>query len=135
MPEVKSTTFRAGRRRQRRVSLFPGYVFIEFENQPARWRAVNGTLGVKYLMMQNEKPALLPESIVETLRANLDEDGTVARHRFLAPGDKAAVIIGPLANQIGKLLEIDANGRVKILLELLSSKRAVNTRIENLIPA
>lgn len=134
MPEINKMGYRAGRQVELRAPLFPGYVFIEFENNVARWRSVNGTLGVRTLISQNEKPSLLPEGFIETMKANLNNDGTIARHRFLQPGDMAAVLAGPLANQIGKLLEIDAKGRVEILLQLLSSKRSVKTRIENLMP-
>ncbi len=134
MPETKKVGLRAGRQVEQRAPLFPGYVFVEFEDSVARWRAVNGTLGVRALISHNEKPSLLPEGFVETMKANINNDGTIARHRFLEPGDMAAVLAGPLANQIGKLLEIDTKGRVEILLQLLSSKRPVKTRIENLIP-
>ena len=134
-PEINRTVRKGGRQVVHRRPLFSGYVFVEFESEVGRWRTINGTFGVKHLLMQNEKPSLLPVGFVELLRGNTNEDGTIARHRFLTPGDNAAIVKGPLANQVGKLLSVDDKGRVAILLELLSSNRSVKTRIENLIPA
>lgn len=134
-PEISKTSLKGGRHIVHRRPLFPGYVFVEYESEVGRWRSINGTLGVKYLLMQNEKPSLLPEGFIELLRGNMNEDGTIAQYRFLMAGDNAAIVTGPFANQVGKLLSVDDKGRVAILLELLSSKRPVKTRIENLMPA
>lgn len=135
LPLIKRTAVLGARRSIVRKPLFPGYIFVEYVESASRWRSINSTLGVKYILMQNEKPSVLPEGFVEFLLDNRSEDGVIEQHRFLKAGDQAAIAMGPFANKVGKLLDVDSKGRAAILLSLLSSTKPVITRIENLVPA
>ncbi len=42
---------------------------------------------------------------------------------------------GPFAGHVGKLAKLDDRGRVRVLLELLSTEVPVETKITNLLPA
>ncbi|MEO4045272.1 transcription termination/antitermination NusG family protein [Hoeflea sp. CAU 1731] len=134
-PEIRNVVLRGGLERAFRKPLFPGYLFVVYEEDAARWRAINGTLGVKNLLMQNQKPGVLPSGFIEALQENCSDDGLVAQYRLLSVGDNASIASGAFANHIGKLLEVDAKGRVAILLNILSSERRVVTSLENLAPA
>jgi len=133
-PEIRKIILRGGLERALRKPLFPGYLFVAYEEDATRWRSINGTLGVKNLLMQSQKPGVLPSGFVEALQENCSDDGLVAQYRFLSVGDKASIASGAFATHIGKLLEVDAKGRVAILLNLLASERRVVTRLENLTP-
>ena len=74
--------YRKRRRHARRVEtvsspLFPRYVFVRLDLDRQPWRSINSTLGVHGIVCQGEKPAPLPEGIVEELISRQDELGCV----------------------------------------------------------
>lgn len=115
--------------------LFPGYLFIDLDPGEVRWRSVNGTTGVRHLLTADNRPLPLPVGVVEQLLALSDEEGTVSFAGGLKVDQKVVMLAGPFADRIGTILSLDGKGRVKILLELLSSSVPVSTVAENLMPA
>ena len=57
---------------------FPRYLFIILDMQRDRWRCVNSTIGVSRLVMQNDRPQVLPEGVVENLIACVNDDGLLS---------------------------------------------------------
>ena len=47
VPRLRRTTRHGRQFRTTLAALFPGYVFVQFGMSQVRWRAVNGTRGVK----------------------------------------------------------------------------------------
>jgi transcription antitermination factor NusG len=119
----------------RQVPLFPGYLFVSPGNDPAIWRSIRGTLGIRQLIGADSRPTALPEGFVEQLAENIGEDGTVSHANVLRPGDNVEISHGVFACNVGELLSIDDRGRVALLLEILSSRITVRTHIDNLLPA
>lgn len=115
-------------RHARRVSkidapLFPGYLFTRF-GADARWRSVNGTLGVIRLVTVGERPATLAEGIVEGLMALRDNQGYVPLppRAALSSGESVRVAGGVFAESLGLFEEARGSDRVAILIELLGRK-------------
>lgn len=121
--------------RTRKEPLFPGYLFIRMDKENVRWRAINGTIGVKYLLTRGEQPVPLPDGFTEMLFENLSEDGTVQFFHALKLGTRVEMVAGPFARHIGKLIELDGRGRAGVLLELLSMQVPVRTTVSSLLPA
>src|SRR5262245_29828364 len=74
--------YRKRRSHARRVDfvpapLFPRYLFVGFDPDVARWRAIRSTIGVSELVTNGERPAAVPEGIVEAIMAREDETGLV----------------------------------------------------------
>ena len=62
--EVYLPRFKKIRRHARKVEevlvpLFPRYIFIGMNMEVARWRSVNGTRGVSYLLTNYDRPAVV----------------------------------------------------------------------------
>src|SRR5262245_60928694 len=57
--------------------LFPRYLFVSIDIAKDQWRRINGTRGVHYLLMRENKPAVIPTSMIERLRLREDADGVV----------------------------------------------------------
>ena len=103
-----------------RRPLFPGYLFINFDPETARWRSVNGTLGVKNIVSFGRTPSAVDSEFVIALKAVENSDGYLDAHREdLRPGQEVEILSGPMAGQIGKLLRLDAGNRVTVLLKML----------------
>jgi transcriptional antiterminator RfaH len=102
--------------------LFPGYIFVSFDRSAAAWRSINGTIGVRHLIAAGDSPVPLPREFVTGLAALADADGVVSFASELKVGGSVRLMSGPFAERIGELESLDSKGRVRVMLDLLSSK-------------
>lgn len=101
---------------------FPGYLFVRLDLDRDRWRSVNGTLGVSRMIMGGEAPIPAPEGVVETIFDYVDSRGVARFDRDLVEGQSVRIKSGPLANALGELVRLDANGRVRVLLDIMGGR-------------
>lgn len=114
---------------------FPGYLFVQLDLTRDRWRSVNGTYGVSYLLMQGEMPAPVPKGIVEALQERCDERGVLGNISELRPGQDVRIMIGALADFVGKLERQDSAERVRVLLEIMGGQVSVVVPRAGVVPA
>lgn len=124
-PRRLKTVRHARRSVERRVPLFPGYVFVSFDMTCCAWRAVNGTFGVRSLVMSGDRPSAVPSGVVEAFIKSTNASGVVDIARELRAGQRVQVLTGPFADFAGTIDRLDDNGRVRVLLELLNGERPV----------
>ena len=60
-------------------------------------------------------------SIVESLIERTDEFQVTRLDVELAPGQAVRILTGPFADFVGTLDRLDANGRVRVLLDIMGS--------------
>jgi len=136
--EVFLPVFLKRRRHARQVKigpapLFPGYLFVAFAPN-ARWRSVNGTIGVARLVMAGDRPATLPCGVVENLKLSSDENGFIPLNTRIEfhTGETVRVADGCFAEQLGLFQDCSDYDRVEILVEMLGRPVRV-TLPDNLI--
>jgi transcriptional antiterminator RfaH len=134
LPCRLKTTKHARQFRMVSAPLFPGYLFVQLDLNRDRWRAVNGTLGVRSLVMTGDLPAAVPSGLVEALMAMRDDKGFVNFAAELAVGQQVRMLAGPFAEMVGQLEWLDDAGRVRVLLRLLGGEVRVRARADTLIP-
>jgi len=122
LPIMTKTVRHARKLRTVRSPVFPGYLFVALDLQRDRWRSVNGTIGVSSLIMGESAPMPAPRGVVEKLLDCVDESGAARFDLDLQQGEAIRVLVGPFANALGSLDRLDANGRVKVLLEIMGGK-------------
>jgi transcription elongation factor/antiterminator RfaH len=101
------------------TSFFPGYLFVQLDLSRDRWRSVNGTFGVARLVMCGDQPVPVPRGVVENLQANCDLDGILDWQPALTLGEDVRILSGPFADLVCELEGLDAQGRVRVLLEIM----------------
>ncbi len=114
------------------VPLFPRYLFVEIDLDTQRWRAINSTYGVSYLVGTGARPSPVPEGVVEEIRARENADRLIelpAKPPF-EPGETVQIVGGALAEQVGKFLCMDERRRVTLLLEMLGRALRVTLPVE-----
>jgi transcription antitermination factor NusG len=120
LPRQRRTVRHARRLSERLVGYFPGYLFVGLDTANDRWRAVNGTIGVRGLIMGADRPAAAPRGLVEALRAQADEMDCLAPPPAYGPGDRVRLLSGPFADLVGALDRLEGAARVRILIDLVN---------------
>ena len=133
-PRLRRTVSHARRLKTVLAALFPRYLFVSLDLLRDRWRSVNGAFGFSCLVTDGNLLAPVPRGLVETLIETTDGTGTVALGAPLTPSEDAGPLHGPFADQIGRLLSLDAAGRARVLLEILGAEREVSVDLAALAP-
>lgn len=124
--EVYLPQFKKIRRHARKVDevvvpLFPRYLFVGMDLEIARWRSVNGTPGVSYLLMNQERPALVPNSIIDDLKAQESLEGLVSVSSLdvFTKGDRVRILEGSFKDHTAIFEKLDDKQRVHLLLSFM----------------
>ncbi|WP_306120549.1 MULTISPECIES: transcriptional activator RfaH [unclassified Roseitalea] len=125
IPRRRVTVRHARRTSTQILSFFPGYVFVRFDPNRDRWRSVNGTHGVRSLVMEGEMPLPAPQGLVETLQAMTGEDGFFAPENAFEKGDRVRMLGGPFRDMLAEVDTMSSAGRVRVLLEIMGGAHRV----------
>ncbi len=120
MPEVRTERLRRGALTVLDEPLFPRYLFIRVDSglESRGWGVVRSTLGVSRLVTFGNQPAKVSDALVCAIRLQA-EDATAPRPYFEF-GEPLRVTEGPFAGLDAVCQMADAQGRVMLLLEILS---------------
>jgi transcriptional antiterminator RfaH len=137
-PKLKVTRRTAGRLVDTIKPLFSGYGFVSFDGSAGHWRSINGTRGVSYLICGGGRPVAVPDDFMAGLIRLAGEGDVIAMNgaqmcERLKPGDSVELVQGPFAGQVGKLVRMNASGRIRVLLSALNGGIAVETRAASVI--
>ncbi len=114
-PAFKRTVRHARQFRTKLVPLFPGYLFVRLDLGQMRWRAINGTRGVRALVTAGERPARVPDTAIAALMAETGQ-GAPAE---LASGTSLEIVAGPFAGLVARLERLEGQARVAVLMEVI----------------
>jgi transcription elongation factor/antiterminator RfaH len=131
-PRIRKTIRHARTLKHVLAPLFPGYIFVRLDVSCDPWRSVNGTFGVSRLIAWGETPQPLPHGIVEALQAPVHGHPVVDWSLNFQVGQAVRVADGPFTNLVGTLEQLEASGRVRVLLDLLGRSVSVALRCEAL---
>lgn len=134
-PRRLKTIKHARRLTERKVPLFPGYVFVSLDLDLHRWRSVNGTFGVRSLVTAGERPSPVPRGLVEAFIDLTNRSGIMNPTSDLAPGQRVQVLTGPFADFIGTIERLDGKDRVRVLLGMLNGESPVTLDRHMIWPA
>jgi transcriptional antiterminator RfaH len=123
LPRLRDHRVRGGRRVETSPPLFPGYAFVVVQLQ---WVDACYAPGVVRLVLDGERPARVPDRIIEDLRKR-ERNGLIElpRARGLRAGDRLRVLRGPFAGHLALYAGQAPHERVAVLLALLGGQRRV----------
>jgi transcriptional antiterminator RfaH len=102
-------------------AMFPGYIFARFD-MVEMMRAVSYAPGVLNLPVFNNRYVPIPDPVIESLRKDLDETGSVDAGLPLEEGEETTVLEGPMCGLKVKVIKVmPAEDRVAVLLEMLGT--------------
>ena len=120
MPEVRTERLRRGALAVLDEPLFPRYLFIRVDGglESKGWGTVRSTLGVSRLVTFGNQPAKVSDALVRAIRSRAD--GAATPQPYFAVGQQLQVTEGPFAGLDAVYQMADAQGRVMVLLDILS---------------
>ncbi len=107
--------------------LFPRYLFVRIDPLVRRWRSINGTIGVCYLLTEGPDPIALADGVIDTIRERELDGAVQVQAPAFTKGQRLCVTDGPFADLDGLFECTDENQRVILLLEFMG--RLVRTRV------
>jgi transcriptional antiterminator RfaH len=132
VPEYLKRRHHARRTDWVRAPLFPRYTFVAMDVARARWRAISSTIGVSQIICHGDKPTPVPKSVIEDIRARLDEKGLVPVKPDVPfkRGEMLQVTTGALADCFGLFdCETDED-RIVVLLDLMGRQLKVKLPLD-----
>jgi transcription elongation factor/antiterminator RfaH len=134
LPQINRTIRHARRFRNVQAPLFPRYMFLILDLSRDRWLSVRSTIGVSTLVTCEDRPIPVPAGVVEDLISSYDQTAEGV-DCGLAKGQSVRIVSGPFAELIGTLDRLDARGRTRVLLEIMSTSVPVAIHRQALCPA
>ena len=113
--------------------LFPGYIFIQLDDQVFNWSPLNNTLGVRRLITATTAgdyryPARVP--FADDLWRLRLRPSSVNEPELIPPGTIVRVLRGPFQERTG-LVELSEGDRVKLLLQAFNREVSIEFSVEN----
>lgn len=112
--------------RFRRVErlLFPGYIFVRCDIHSQDIRTLNATMGLSRVVTGlGSGPGIIPDAFVDALIVACDHGGLLKDQ--VTAGQKVRFVDGPFVGMVGEVMSADANGRLRILFDLISGARTL----------
>jgi len=133
LPKCRIQKMRKSRRVAVTEALFPSYLFIRLDDQLDNWAPIRSTPGVNKLVRFGQMPARVPDTFIDKLKANDDEDGLqeIALPGF-EPGDKVRLTDGPMAGLEAIYQTAKGSDRAMIMLDLLGKLTRVELKSDGL---
>ena len=133
LPLYKSIRRWKDRRKELELPIFPGYLFVRMA---LRERVtVLQVPGVVQLVSFQGRPTPLPDSEIEMLQRQLEQNGRLQPHPFLTVGRRVRVTNGPMTGMEGILARKKDTLRVVLSIELIQRAVAVEVDLADIEPA
>ena len=119
-------------RSKRIVPLYPNYLFVHM-NIATNYDQVRWAPGVKSFVNFGGSLVPLQDEIAENLMRQADGEGIIPAHSDLRVGQEVQIKGGPFDGVIGVIQRTpDAKGRVRLLMNLLSRRIAVEIPVHSI---
>ena len=131
-PQIKQDRIIRRKMQPAIAPLFPGYLFAQFSIDK-QYRAIEYARGVRRVVAFGSEPAIVDESLIETIRCRLEDGYIVIPGSQLLPGQNVRIENGPLQGFQGIFeREIPGYQRAVILLNALSYQARVVIDLQSL---
>lgn len=120
LPLIRAEKLRRGALQVVQVPLFPRYLFIRLGTglESQSWAPIRSTVGVSRLVTFGQTPAKIEDELIAQLQVKTDSAEVQLRH--FEPGEQVVVTDGPFVGVEAIYQMADAEGRVMVLLNILS---------------
>ena len=127
VPVEEKVYAKDGKTKKVRRKVFPSYVLVEMVLEDQSWYVVRHTPGVTGFVGTGNHPIALSPREVAEIMAKISKDQAKPKMEIaFRPGDTIRVKSGPLANQVGPVVEvIEDKGKVKFSVTVFGRETLV----------
>ena len=120
VPQIRTDKLRRGKLQVVQEPLFPRYLFIRLSTglDAQSWTPIRSTLGVSRMVMFGQTPAKVSDELLQLIRQQTASGEVHQRH--FAAGETVEVTEGPFVGLEAIYQMTDGEGRVMVLLNILS---------------
>ena len=111
--------------------LFSRYLFVSKDSDNQNFSLIPYTKGVSHLIKFGGVPALISNEVVDSIKTSLEN---LSIESLFKTGDSVKIVDGALKGLMGIYLEKTAEGRARILIDLLSKSHELHIEYFNVIP-
>ena len=86
--------------------MFPRYLFVAVDPDVQAWRAIRSTIGVADLVSFGDRPATVPQEIIDEILARQDEQGLVRTMDVAGSNGGCRTIGGRAARRPERLVRV-----------------------------
>ncbi|MDF7799812.1 transcription termination/antitermination NusG family protein [Pontiellaceae bacterium B1224] len=102
-------------------AMFPGYIFVRFDMTEMK-QAISYAPGVMNIPLFNERYVAIPDSVIESIRNDLNEEESVDAGIPLEVGEETTILDGSMRGlKVTVIKVMPAEDRVGVLLEMLGT--------------
>lgn len=132
LPKTEQTLRKGGHFVKSVKPLFPGYLFAQVDLNTGGWRAINSTYGVSRIVTTAGKPTPVPAGLVDALKQRCDAANVIVPIADFQAGDEVALSHGPFADWVGEIVEMTADQRAWVLIDLMGRQTRVAVKVSDL---
>ena len=122
LPLIIKTTKNNGKFLDKKVPLFPGYLFMGTSINVIPWNSVNGTRGISSAVTLDGMFRSVNASIIKGLQYRCDGQGVFQSLRDIDVGDHVKIERGPFADFICTIEQIKDDQRAWVLIDILQQQ-------------
>jgi transcriptional antiterminator RfaH len=136
LPLMRQARRRLGRRVSIIAPMFPRYLFIHLDSETDNWGPIRSTLGVVSIVRFGQRPAKVPDALVQLLRTHEDPQGIqIITPDELKPGTRVRVTDGSFTGYEGIFEAKSSRQRVVVLLDIMGRITRISLEAEVIEPA
>lgn len=129
LPKMKITERKRNKFVVKSTYVFPGYIFVYFDKNDPSWTKINSTYGVSKILAFNNKPSEIQSDLILALKNKYEINSNSTYEGNLKKGDSIKFYMGPFADFIGRIENIEENDRIWVILEGMGGYRRL--RLQN----
>ena len=133
-PRFETTRSHARKVETVHAPLFPRYIFVAFDPESVRWRAINSTRGVCWIVRLTDRPTPVPDRVVQLLKERETEAGLVPLEaiNLFSQGEVVEIKSGAFQDTSAVFESLAPGDRANILLHFLGREMKVKIPLKDL---
>ena len=132
LPLINKTTKKNSKFLDRKVLLFPGYLFMGTSMNPVPWKSVNGTRGISKAVTLDGVYRPVSSHIIEGLQSRCDEYGVFRSLNDIVAADRVKIERGPFAEFVCTVDQIKDDQRAWVLINTNQQQKRAEVSLNDI---
>ena len=132
-PMMRIEKLSRGSRVVKQEALFPGYLFVNFDQESVSSTTIRSTRGVSHFVTSGGAPVKVPESLISELILRTDPENEETVSSLPSKGDWLQIVDGPFRGLNAVFSQPDGTQRAIVLINLLNQQVSASLPFTSLV--